>query len=74
MDKNKNKVDTPLRKIEWLAEFMNGTKWAAYHAIRTKRVPEWCVVKMGGQIRVNEAQVRHWANGGKAPLDLNLAQ
>lgn len=56
---------SPLRKIGWLAEFLDCSEYAAYHAVNSGNVPSWCVVRLGRHIRVNEVQVRHWANGGK---------
>lgn len=61
---------SPLRRVEWLAELLECSPWAANHKIRSKHVPSWCVLRIGAQVRVIEAQVRHWLNGGTEPLPL----
>lgn len=61
MSKHPSKVDSPLRKIAWLAEFLEISVQAAYEKVRTKKIPEHCVVRLGGRIRVNEDLVRAWA-------------
>lgn len=58
-----SKVDSPLRKMAWLAEFLDVSVASAYEKVRTHKVPAACIVRMGGRIRVNEDLVRAWANG-----------
>lgn len=55
------KIDSRLRPIAWLAEFLECSTWAAYDAIKRRRLPSECVVRFGRQVRVNEALVRAWA-------------
>jgi excisionase family DNA binding protein len=55
------KINTPLRPIEWLAGFLGVSKWAAYEAVKSRQIPAGCVVRLGRRLRVNEELVRAWA-------------
>ncbi len=58
-----NASRTSLQRVEWLAEFLDLTTWAAHEAIRTGKIPASCIVRLGRSIRVNEDLVRAWAAG-----------
>lgn len=58
-------VNTPLRNVEWLAEFIGVSTKQAYEKIEHKQVPEYCIVRMGRLIRVNEDAIREWADPRK---------
>ena len=53
-----------LRKVTWLAEFLDVPLPRAYELLRSRQVP---AIRLGRQIRVDEDQVREYcASGGRS--------
>lgn len=55
---------SPIERVAWLARFLDISVSAAYAAVREKRIPDNCIVRLGRNVRVHRDNVREWANGG----------
>lgn len=53
-----------LRRVDWLAEFLDLSLNQTYTAINNGDVPPECVVRVGRRIRIVEEQVHRWVSQG----------
>lgn len=55
-----------LLRIPQVADILNVSEWRAYELARQGRLP---VVRLGRQVRVNEAALMSWIESGGSALD-----
>ena len=53
-----------IQKVDWLVLVLNlKSVQQAYRAVRLKHIPDECILRIGGQIRVRVDAVRAWLGG-----------